>query len=243
VNEIGIELGELCTIQSQKNSIMFTSINFLRSVFNSFSQKVILLAIIILAFANSSFGQKKKLPYSNKLTIVTGLTQPLLLDGFNLAINYTTNCWVFEYSHGINLHYSNEILKPNYRDNIISMKSPFSTGAGAGFRIFAKPILSMDIRAEAKVHQYDVQLNDVEEISYRNFDLGGGMYFQIRPFGKKNNALQGFVIEPSIRYWANVSSTLDDNFTYQNNADETIIHNPYPLNLFGNISVGYTFDF
>ena len=181
------------------------------------------------------------MPYSNKWTIVSGLNQPIFLNGVNLAVNYTTNRWVFEYSHGANLNYSGPALKEGYRDNVLSLKSPYSTGPGVGYRVFANKILGLDIRAEAKLHQYDVELNDTQEISYTNFDLGGGAYWQIRPFGKKENHLKGIVIEPSIRYWANVSSSLEDDFQYTTNTGQIEVHNPYPLNLFFNISIGYTF--
>ena len=204
-------------------------------------KSILFIAFSIFTFT-SIFAQKKEFLYSNKLTVVTGLSQPLLLGGFNLAANYTTNCWVFEYSHGMNLNYSGVALKPAYRDNLVSLKSPYSTGAGAGMRLFAKPIISMDLRAEAKVHEYEAQLNDALFIEYTNFDLGAGLYTQIRPFGKKSNALKGFVIEPSLRYWANVGSTLEKDFQYVTNDDLIVVHKPYPLNFFINISIGYTLN-
>ena len=208
---------------------------------NTLSAKWGFILVFALLTCNFAFSQDNELPYSNKWTIVSGLNQPVFLNGINLAVNYTTNRWVFEYSHGANLNYSGPALKEGYRDNVLSLKSPYSTGPGVGYRVFANKILGMDIRAEAKLHQYDVKLNDTQEISYTNFDLGGGAYWQIRPFGKKENRLKGIVIEPSIRYWANVSSSLEDNFQYTTNNGKMEIHNPYPLNLFFNISIGYTF--
>ena len=49
------------------------------------------------------------------------------------------------------------------------------------------------------------------------------------------------MIEPSIRYWANVESTLEDNYQYQTTEGQSLIHEAYPFNLFANISIGYTF--
>ncbi len=201
----------------------------------------ILIILIAFTFIANTSAQKNQLPNSNQLSIVLGVSQPLLLDGFNIAANYTTNCWVFEYSHGTNLHYQGPALKAPYKEELISLKSPFSTGAGVGPRLFANRIIGVDFRLEAKVHKYEAQLTEELEIEYHNFDLGGGLYTQIRPFGKKKGALKGIVIEPSIRYWANVSSTLEKDFTYVNGDQEPITHKPYPLNLFMNLSIGYSF--
>lgn len=201
---------------------------------------IVCLAFLLLFFYKKSNAQTE-LPYSNKFTVVAGVSQVLLLDGFNIAANYTTNRWVFEYSHGNSLDYSGEVLRPEYRTKVDQVHSPFSTGAGVGYRIFARPIIAMDIRAEAKVHKYEVALNSAQSVEYINFDLGGGVYWQIRPFGKSGNALKGIVIEPSIRYWRNISSNLEDNFTYLSEDGNQHIHEPYPLNLFANVSIGYTF--
>lgn len=203
-------------------------------------KRIILLLILTTSTSVNLFSQNKELNYSNKLTVVVGLTQPILLKGANLAVNYTTNRWIFEYSHGIALDYT-DVLNSDFKNDVLSLKSPYSTGAGIGYRFFATKIIGMDLRAEAKVHGYEVKLNNTQTIEYTNFDMGGGVYWQIHPFGKKENGLKGIVIEPSIRYWANVSSSLEDNFEYETNDGRTVIHKPYPLNLFANVSIGYTF--
>lgn len=204
-------------------------------------KNIILIIAVITTFSSNIFGQSKELPYSHQWTVVAGISQPLLLDGVNLAVNYTTNRFVFEYSHGMFLNYNESVMRAENRGKVDRIYSPYSTGAGVGFRFFAKPILAMDLRAEAKVHQYNVDLNDTEKIQYTNFDMGAGWYTQIRPFGKKNNALKGIVIEPSIRYWANVSSSLENDFQYHTREDVLETHRPYELGGFVNISIGYTF--
>ena len=55
----------------------------------------ILIIVFAFAFITNASAQKKQLPNSNQLSIVFGVSQPLLLDGFNIAANYTTNCWVY----------------------------------------------------------------------------------------------------------------------------------------------------
>ena len=145
----------------------------------------IFLALMIYAVTNV-FSQNKKLNYSNRLSLVAGLSQPIFLKGMNLAVTYTTNRWIFEYSHGMSLNYT-DVLTPDYKDDVLSIKSPYSTGAGIGYRFFANKIIGMDIRAEAKVHGYEVKLNKRQTVNYTNFDFGGGVYWQVHPFGKKEN--------------------------------------------------------
>ena len=204
-------------------------------------KNLLFIITVIITFSSNIFGQSKELPYSNQWTVVTGISQPLLLNGVNLVVNYTTNRFVFEYSHGMFLEYNETVMKAEYRGKVDRIYSPYSTGTGVGYRFFAKPIIAMDLRAEAKVHQYNVDLNTTESIQYTNFDMGAGWYTQIRPFGKKDNALKGIVIEPSIRYWAVVSSTLEDDFQYYTNEDILETHQAYELGGFVNISIGYTF--
>ncbi len=198
------------------------------------------LIISLITPLGSAFSQNKELSYSKKLTLLAGLSQPLFLKGANLAVTYTTNRLIFEYSHGINLNYS-EVLSSDYKDNVLSIKSPYSTGAGLGYRFFANQKLGMDLRAEAKIHSYEVKLNSKQFTKYINLDLGGGLYWQYHPFGKRTNGMEGIVIEPSIRYWANVKSSLKENYSYKTNDGRSLTHKPYPLNLFANISIGFTF--
>lgn len=202
-------------------------------------QKILLILWLIAPLGNA-LSQNKKLSYSNKINLVAGLSQPFFLKGVNLAMSFTTNRLLFEYSHGMNLDYT-DVLNSDYKRNVLSIRSPYSTGMGFGFRFFSNKIIGMDIRAEAKIHAYEVQLSTKHFTQYTNYDLGGGIYWQIHPFGNKTKALAGIVLEPSIRYWANVSTSLNDNYTYKTNDGRTLIHKPYPLNLFANISLGYTF--
>lgn len=202
-------------------------------------RRITITSIIAIGIIATSHGQT--IDRQGKWTVAAGITQPILLNGYNLAINYNLGNIVLEYSHGINLEYRDQVLKPAYKDKLISLNSPYSTGAGIGYKLIAKDRIGFDIRAEAKVHKYVAELTATETIDYVNFDLGSGAYFQYYPFAKQTNALKGLVIEPSIRYWANTVSTLKDAHTYQTENDLAAIHEPYSLDLFANISIGYTF--
>lgn len=73
----------------------------------------------------------------------------------------------------------------------------------------------LDIRAEAKVH---------------------------RLIARRANALRGIVLEPSVRYWHYVASSLPDGrVNFMTDAGDVRTHTPYNFGLFANVSVGYTF--
>jgi hypothetical protein len=63
-----------------------------------------LLMITLLATSASSFAQEWKT--DKNINVLFGLTQPLLLDGFNVEINYIHNRFIFDYSHGASLNFS-----------------------------------------------------------------------------------------------------------------------------------------
>lgn len=202
-------------------------------------KRISITGMIAIGVIATSYSQS--INRQGKWTVATGITQPILLDGFNLAVNYNLGKIVLEYSHGVNLEYKDQVLKLAYKDKLLSLKSPYSTGTGLGYKLISKNKIGFDIRAEAKVHKYVAELTETETIDYVNFDLGGGAYFQYYPFAKRSNALKGIVIEPSIRYWANTASSLKGDHVYRGENDIDITHKPYPLDLFANISLGYTF--
>ncbi|MEL6849486.1 MAG: hypothetical protein AAFP92_13275, partial [Bacteroidota bacterium] len=66
---------------------------------------VILVSLFFSQFPLQAQQAQEK-PYTDQWTLAFGMSQPLFLNGFNVAINYTTQRWVFEYSHGMNLDYN-----------------------------------------------------------------------------------------------------------------------------------------
>ena len=63
------------------------------------------VAIIFFVFATTkTMAQSNdKSTYDPKWSVVFGLNQPILLQGFNFEVNYFTKKLVFDYSHGFNL--------------------------------------------------------------------------------------------------------------------------------------------
>ena len=191
---------------------------------------------------------KKDLLYSNKFSVLAGLIQPLVLQGGNFEVNYTTKRLIFDYSHGFNL---NPPSTGDFETQNLELRLPFSTGFGIGYRITS----FLDIRFEPKLHSWEVYYKDESQTSaniitnYRTFTLGMGIYYRYFPFrNNESKFLQGITTSTSIRWWQNVSSTLEnDEFAYNNKiTGKTEVSKASNIGLGNtpllvNISIGYTF--
>jgi len=192
-----------------------------------------LIPVLILVISlTESYAQER---FENHWSLVAGLSQPILMNGVNIAGTYFTKKMSFEYSHGMFLHLAGSVSKDKHVESIYV---PFSTGFGVGYRLTSR----LDVRGEFKVHRFEAQLNDLQKVAYVNEDIGIGAYYRIYPFIKSNRWAKSFVIEPSLRYWQYFHSSLKDgNVMYTSNAGEEQVHRPYNFGLFGNVSIGYTF--
>ncbi len=200
------------------------------------------------AFAQTS-PSKDPFPYSNRFSLVSGLTQ-VFLGGFNLEATWYTPRMSFDYSHGIGLKFTGPTIGEEPFAQRLEAKMPWTTGLGVGYRL--TPFL--DIRVEPKLHRYELFYDD-QSLSgdpiqrYTTATLGLGVYYRYYPFRKKDNALNGILIVPNARFWPNVWSSLDnDEWVYENVLTEkTETHRastqgiPGTGGFFVNVSVGYTF--
>ncbi len=207
-------------------------------------------AILIFSLTNliGQNKEKKELLYSNKFSIMFGLIQPIALNGYNIEVNYTTNRFIFDYSHGVSLE---PPTIGNYKTQKIALHIPITTGFGIGYRFSS----FFDLRFEPKLHSWEVynesdKQNEINQINkFKTFTLGAGAYYRYMPFkNSKNKVLQGITTSTSLRYWQNVGTTLrNDQFSYLNktsNKEETLkapnigfANSP----LIFNIAIGYTF--
>jgi len=170
--------------------------------------------------------------FADQWNLVFGLSQPLVLKGGNVEINYLTEKFVFEYSHGfaLNLSASNGVAMSNTeKSQNLDIYVPYSTGGGVGYR-FTK---EFNVRLEIKQHQFNVTHPSGENINYTNRDIGVGAYYFWLPFNNKN-----LLIVPSIRYWPTVYSSLNNGeYTFANGD----VHKASSFGLFGNVSIGWIF--
>lgn len=222
--------------------------NYLLRIFNLL---LIAIALFISSLCSAQSGIPSQEPtHKNQFSVLFGLNQPIVLNGFNFELNYWTKKWVIDYSHGIGLNVDGNTLGSEYEDQKINFKITHSAGIGFGYRFTE----SFNVRIEPKIHVYETYYegdNQTKENSIANFTtytLGLGAYYRWMPFENKTNALKGITVSPSIRYWYKVGSTMDNNklayFNTKTNKEETleapnigIANTPIIVN----ISIGYTF--
>jgi hypothetical protein len=211
--------------------------------------KRIAFILTTCVFITQAYGQENsKNNLDTRVNILFGLNQ-IALGGFNIEGNFFHNRLAFDYSHGVNLNLSSEMLGGAYQQQELQAKLPWTTGFGVGYRFNHW----LNLRVEPKWHRYEIsyasaELNNANVVNYTTFTLGLGLYANWQPFRKSTSFIKGIMIAPSIRYWPNVASSLENNaYTYESlstGKTETI----EALNVgFGNtpwvfnISVGYSF--
>lgn len=210
---------------------------------------IVFFAAISISKAQSS-DTSCQFSGKNQFSVVFGLNQPIVFHGFNFEVDYWTRKWVFDYSHGFDLHEDGKSISSQYEDQKINFKIKHSVGVGIGYRFTQ----AFNFRFEPKMHVYEtyyegqVQTKNNSIANFTTYTLGFGAYYRWLPFEKLNNALKGITIVPSIRYWYKVASTLtNEEFKYLNaitNTKETlqapnigIANSP----ILFNVSIGYTF--
>ncbi len=208
--------------------------------------------VLVLMFVSQSiFSQESPMVETNgEFVILAGTIQPLLLQGWNLEINYLTKKYVLEYSHGWSLELRGATVVGAVKDQGLSIHLPYSTGFGVGYRITDK----FNARFEGKVHNFhlyygdEVYEKDNSIASYNTTTLGIGLYYMYKPFGKCDNVLRRITTSTSIRYWHRVHSTLEnDSVSYFNRlTNSQKVHEASEIGIANtpwifNISIGYSF--
>jgi len=213
----------------------------------------IVFAIALLLFQTSfaqETKQKKEFLYSNRISILAGLIQPIVLKGPNFEINYFTKKLSFDYSNGFNLDMAGSTITGDAKTQKLVYHLPYTLGVGVGYRFTS----FFDVRVEPKVHSWEVYYDGETQNktnlikAYKTYTLGLGAYYRYFPFKKKESWLQGITTSSSFRWWPNVGSSLTDNqFTYLSkltNKNETLKASNIGMGgsaFFVNVAIGYTF--
>lgn len=210
----------------------------------------LILTILLFLSLTNSFSQQKEFDH-NKLSVVFGLNQPIFTKGFNFEVNYWTKKYVIDYSHGFGLEFTDNLVSDEAKEQHLSFKVKHSVGIGFGYR-FTK---NFNLRLEPKIHTWEMYYDDSflksegKIKSYTTYTLGLGAYYRWTPFEKKDNFMKGITISPSIRWWPNIASSLDNNeyHYYNERTQQNEVHEANKIGLnnspfFANISIGYTLD-
>lgn len=184
-----------------------------------------------------------------RVNLVFGMTQPLVVSGFNIEGNYIHNRWILGYSHGMSLDFSGSTLTADLSRQGIVVHVPWTTGFGVGYRLKEW----VNIRIEPKWHRFEFYYDGEAQqaanriTAYNTMSLGIGLYGHYQPFKNSKSFLEGIMVAPSVRFWPTIASTLaGDSHVYQNTktmqAEEITTLDPgvgfTPLIV--NISIGYT---
>lgn len=204
--------------------------------------------ILLISITTISFAQNTDKDFGTQVNLLFGLNQPML-GGFNIEGNVFHERFVFDYSHGVSLNLSGAAAPQVLSDVGLEAHIPWTTGFGVGYRLTDW----LNVRFEPKWHQFEIFYENGDATTpittYNTTTLGIGLYGAWKPFKHQDNFLKGFMVAPSLRYWYNVNSTLENNeLTYFNsttNQEET--HQALNIGLNNtpwivNISVGYSVD-
>ena len=181
-------------------------------------------------FISHRFTLEAHTPERVQLAVHFGLLQPVVLHGFNAAVDVRWKRLIFTYSHGVSLNFT-PYLRQSERDAGLRVVAPFSTGGGIGIVLIDELYVLLDV----KYHRFDLSLG-TEHPSYETLTVGGEI-------GWRFFLWKGFYLSPVLRYWPNVWTSAPKGGVPLNNG--ALVHRPLVQGtdgLFGNLLIGWAFN-
>lgn len=180
------------------------------------------------------FQLRAHMPDRAQLSFHFGLIQPILLQGFNAAVDVRYKRFIATYSHGHGLHVDRA---PGVRseaevDAGVKVFEPYTTGFGVGLTI----IDELYMLADFKLHGFEVT-HDGAVSRYQTITVGGEIGYRLFLW-------KGLHIAPVIRYWPTVWTSLPDR-TLVLDEDAALEHSMVRQGLSGlffNVLVGWSFS-
>jgi len=175
-------------------------------------------------------------PYSTRPSVMAGIGQWVVFGGGNLAMQLKIGHWAFEYSHGQALdlnRFGGFALKAAERDAGVSVFVPWTTGGGVGYQITPE----LHALIEVKAHHFEVRGADRNQrVTYTTFSVGPGVFYDIYLY-------RGLFLQPNVRFWPNVATTLDESrATFRRDDGTTYRHESHSFDFFANVNLGWTFE-
>ncbi len=112
---------------------------------------IVIIAILFLGFSNTSYSQENNWKEETQLGILIGLTQPIILSGFNIEAAFVYKRFIFDYSRGSSLNFKGAKLTQTLQDQNVEIHIPFTTGFAVGYR-FTK---WSNLRVQPTLHRFD----------------------------------------------------------------------------------------
>ena len=213
-------------------------------------KKLYFIAMLSAVIASQSLRAQKNKEDKTQFSVVLGLNQPIVTHGFNVEVNYWMKKIVFDYSHGFGLQFTGNLVSEDAKSQQLNFNIKHSLGVGFGYRITK----SLNLRLEPKLHIWEMYYRDKfksEEgkiTSYKTYTLGLGAYYRWLPFAKSESFIRGITISPSVRWWPNIATSLENNklnyFNQRTGRNEVHKANNIGVSnspFFANVSIGYTF--
>lgn len=193
------------------------------------------LIVILIVLTPSLARAQESDPYPTRPSVMAGIVQWTLFGGGNLAARLETGHWVFEYSHGQALDLNRLggfALTTAERDADVSVFVPWTTGGGVGYQITP----DLHVLLELKAHRYEVRGADRnQKLSYTTFSVGPGVFYDFYLY-------RGLFVQPNMRFWPNVASTLKESSASLRRSDGTSYeHESHSFGFFANVNLGWTF--
>ncbi|WP_046246462.1 hypothetical protein [Hymenobacter terrenus] len=190
-----------------------------------------LAAVLLGAPAWAQDGPQNK----GQFILLSGITQPLLLKGSNIAFNYgLSDRIILEGSFGFGLSYKN-LLSDEDEKLFNDVRTPLTGGFGIGY----VPIKNLVVMFEPKFTNYKVEPKADKSFQYTTFTAGLGAYYNIYLF-------KGLLLQPAVKYWPKVGSTLNGDETTFRDAEGALrvdeARTPGNDGFIYNISLGWNFN-
>jgi hypothetical protein len=183
-------------------------------------------------FPSHVFRLEAHQPQRVQLGFDFGLNQPILMHGFNAAVDVRYKRLVLTYSHGQGLD-STWALSDSEKAAGMTLREPYTTGGGIGVVL----IDELWVLADFKVHHFEAD-TPLDHAAYTNVTIGGEI-------GWRYFIWKGFNVALVARYWPNVYSSAGSGITLHDASGRPFFHEPMQQGyggFFGNVLVGWAFD-
>jgi hypothetical protein len=183
-------------------------------------------------FPSHVFRLEAHQPRRVQLAFDFGLNQPILLHGFNAAVDVRYKRLILTYSHGQGLD-ATSFLGSTEKAAGMTLREPYSTGGGVGVLL----IDELWVLADFKVHHFEADTS-LDHQTYTNVTIGGEV-------GWRYFVWKGFNVALVARYWPNVYSTAGRGITMRDASGRPFFHEPQEQGyegFFGNVLVGWAFN-
>lgn len=190
--------------------------------------------IILVTTLTATLGHAE--PAGTELGFHFGLVQPVVLHGFNAAIEIRHGRWIATYSHGQGIEASRlgGTLTKEEDAAHVRLMLPWTTGGGVGYRVFR----DLYVLADVKVHHYEAYAGAALS-EYSTLTVGGEIGWRFMPW-------KGLTITPVVRYWPNVwDNAPADGVVVKTPDGGALMHQPAKQGVDGvfvNLLVGWSFD-